>query len=365
MKKWMVLLTIVMMIGTLFSTSTPAHADQHLSVSARNAVLMDMKSGRVLYEKAADDQHLIASTTKIMTALLAIESGMLKEKVKASHRAVYTEGSSIYLKEGEKMTLEDLVYGLMLRSGNDAAIAIAEHVGGSVEGFAYLMNEKAAWLGMNNSNFDNPHGLDSDTHYSTAYDLALLMSYSMKNDTFREVTGAERYLSDNRDYYWFNKNKMLTRYYDFCTGGKTGYTKAAGRTLVTSAKKGDMELVAVTLSASDDWNDHQRMFEYGFDHYDTVTLQKEGKVTFQSVEDDTFYYPRDIQFPVTEKEKYAIQSSIQLYRDFGDDLFAGKTIYYLDDEPILETALLSEPLETGLLGLWRSVTNKLIGAGTW
>src|SRR5699024_8604138 len=142
--------------------------------------------------------------------------------------AVYTEGSSIYLQEGDRFTLEELVYGLMLRSGNDAAVAISEHVGESEEGFVYLMNEKARWLGMSNTHFDNPHGLDSETHYSSAYDMAILMRYASQNETFQKISSAKEYKPEGRSYSWKNKNKLLTQLYQYCTGGKTGFTKAAG-----------------------------------------------------------------------------------------------------------------------------------------
>ncbi|WP_090853611.1 D-alanyl-D-alanine carboxypeptidase family protein [Paraliobacillus sp. PM-2] len=247
----------------LLPTSSYAKPD----ISARNAILINQENGEVLYEKAAHDKHLIASITKMMTAIIAIESGKMDQIVTVSQEAVNTEGSSIYLEKGEKISLEDLVYGLMLRSGNDAATAIAEYVGGSIGGFAYLMNEKAKWLGMEKTHFENPHGLDSDTHYSTAYDMALLTKYAMNNDTFSLVTGAKSYRSEQRTYAWGNKNKLLTHYYPYAIGGKTGYTKAAGRTLISIAEKNDVTLIAVTLQDPDDWQDHIRLYDWAFDQY--------------------------------------------------------------------------------------------------
>ena len=164
-------LFLLLIILLLFNLGFPTIGQAAPSVSANNAILIEQSTGRVLFEKNANDQASIASITKIMTAIIAIESGKMEEMAEASREAIYTEGSSIYLEQGERMKLEDLVYGLMLRSGNDAAVAIAEHVGGSEDGFIFLMNEKAKWLGMTNSHFDNPHGLDSDTHYSSAYDM--------------------------------------------------------------------------------------------------------------------------------------------------------------------------------------------------
>jgi D-alanyl-D-alanine carboxypeptidase len=271
--RFILFITTVLLFGLMF----PEMGQAAPSVSANNAVLIDQSSGKVLYEKKGNEQQSIASITKIMTAIIAIESGKWKEKAKTSRRAIYTEGSSIYLEQGEIMTIEDLTYGLMLRSGNDAAVAISEHIGGSEEGFVYLMNEKARWLGMLNTHFDNPHGLDSSHHYSSAYDMAMLMRYAMNNDQFRKVTGTTTYQADNRTYSWRNKNKLLTQYYDACVGGKTGYTKKTGRTLVTAAHKDGVDLIAVTLNAPDDWQDHMSMYEWGFAQYDSKGKAKQEK----------------------------------------------------------------------------------------
>ncbi|SDP45409.1 D-alanyl-D-alanine carboxypeptidase [Halobacillus aidingensis] len=337
-------------------------ANPNISVSAERAVLMDAESGRVLYEKNAYDPTLIASTTKIMTAIIAIESGMMEEKVKVSKRAVYTEGSSIYLTEKEKIPLKDLVYGLMLRSGNDSAVAIAEHVGGSVEGFVQLMNEKAAWLGMNNSHFENPHGLDGETHYSSAYDMGLLMAYSMKNDTFREVTGSEMYRSENREYSWKNKNKMLTQYYEPTNGGKTGFTKAAGRTLVTSAQKDGMELIAVTLNAPDDWNDHTRMFEWGFSNFETVKLQSEGTV---EVNGKSLYIPRDIYYPLTLSEKEDLQATFYRYDQQGESNLAGVTYFMVGQTPLVEAPVWNERPSQSFFSEVKNFLNRMMGVAPW
>ncbi|ASN05471.1 D-alanyl-D-alanine carboxypeptidase family protein [Virgibacillus necropolis] len=251
---------------------SPLHGIAKPGVSAVNAVLMNESTGEVLYEKKAHEKQKIASITKIMTAIIAIESGKMNETVKASKRAVYTEGSSIYLEQGEKMLLKDLVYGLMLRSGNDAAVAISEHVGGSLEGFVYLMNKKARWIGMTNTHFENPSGLDGEKHYSTAYDMALLMRYAMNNKIFEKVTKTEMYKSESREYAWKNKNKLLTTYYEYSTGGKTGYTKSAGRTLVSTASKDGTDLIVVTLQDPNDWIDHINLYEWGFENTDKPTI---------------------------------------------------------------------------------------------
>ena len=280
--------SIRLLIIFTFITSTillylPFKTEASGYASASSAVLMEQQSGRVLYAKEAHQVRRIASITKIMTAILAIESGKLNDRVKVSENAVRAEGSSIYLKPGEKIKLEDLVYGLMLRSGNDSAVAIAEHVGGSLDGFVYLMNQKAEEIGMKNTHFANPHGLDDhEDHFSTAYDMALLTRYAMTNDTYKLIAGTKVHRAPNPtekwDRVWKNKNRLLTELYDYTTGGKTGYTKRAKRTLVTTATKNDLDLIAVTLNGPDDWNDHINMYEYGFKNYKLVNVLQEGTI---------------------------------------------------------------------------------------
>lgn len=258
-----VLFVFIILILSIFFL--PSNGQAAPSISANNAVLIEQDTGEILYEKKAFEERPIASITKIMTAILAIESGKMEEETVVSRKAIYTEGSSIYLEQGEKIKVKDLVYGLMLRSGNDAAVAIAEHIGESEEGFIFLMNNKATWLGMNNSHFMNPHGLDAEEHYSSAYDMAILTQYAMHNETFKEISGTTSYLSDNRSYSWRNKHRLVTGYYPHATGGKTGYTRRTGRTLVTTAEKEGVSLIAVTLNAPNDWNDHIQLMEWGFD----------------------------------------------------------------------------------------------------
>lgn len=274
MKKVKFIQTGLAILAVFLLVFNPQTVDARPMVSAEQAVLIDQASGTVLYEKNADNPQLIASITKIMTAIIAIEHGDLTDLVKISSEAVSAEGSSIYLIENEMISLADLLYGLMLRSGNDAAIAIAEHIGGSVEGFVFLMNEKADWLGLQQTSFANPHGLDEEDHYSTSKDIADLMRYAMENEIFAEINQTKTYLSEARDYHWHNKNKLLTNYYEYTIGGKTGYTKAAGRTLVTVAEKDHTQLIAVTINDPNDWFDHMRLYEWGFEqaeHLDLVT----------------------------------------------------------------------------------------------
>lgn len=239
-----------------------------VDLSARAAVLIDGKSGKVLFEKNKDERLPMASTTKIMTGLLACESKKMKKVVTVSPVASGTEGSSLWLEPGEKQTLENLTYGLMLRSGNDAAVAIAEYLGGSTEAFALMMNERAKKIGVQNTGFQNPNGLDAEGHFTTAYDLALISREAMKNKKFRKIVSTKSktipWESSEWDRSLTNHNKMLWRY-EGCNGIKTGFTKKSGRCLVTSAKRGKTELICVTLNAPDDWNDHTKMLDYGFE----------------------------------------------------------------------------------------------------
>ncbi|WP_275899698.1 D-alanyl-D-alanine carboxypeptidase family protein [Bacillus piscicola] len=356
MKKYIFLILVSLL---LISDGSPIYANAPISdiaVSGRSAVLMEQESGRVLVAKQEHEERKIASITKIMTAILAIESGKLTEKVKVSYEATGVEGSSLYLKPKEKVTLEDLTYGLMLRSGNDAAVAIAEHVGGSVDGFVYMMNKKAQEIGMNDSQFTNPHGLDDgEEHYSTAYDMALLMQYAMKNEKFREISQTERYKSPQEgekwDRVWNNKNKLLTSLYEYCTGGKTGYTKKAGRTLVTTAEKDGMSLIAVTLDAPSDWDDHIAMYEAGFARYSLVQMATaQEKLPVKGLQKGKLYTEEDVYYPVTENEKNSIQKKIIVNKDALDAkvprTVAGKIEWYIDNELVQSAALIYEkPIE--------------------
>jgi serine-type D-Ala-D-Ala carboxypeptidase (penicillin-binding protein 5/6) len=336
----------VFILSLIFS-SLNGTAEAAPSVSAQRAIVIDQDTGRVLYEKDAHTQSRIASITKIMTAILAIESGKMDETVEVSNNAVRAEGSSIYLKPGEKIKLKDLVFGLMLRSGNDSAVAIAEHVGGSLDGFVYLMNKKAEEIGMTNSHFENPHGLDDhENHYSTAYDMAILTRYAMQNEKYKEIAGTKVYTSPDPEHdwdrKWKNKNRLLTELYKYCTGGKTGYTKRAKRTLVTTATKGEQNLIAVTLNGPDDWNDHIQMFEFGFDNFDTVIALSEGKI--KKIKDDFYkgkvYIKRDVLLAIKKEEEDSVRVEYKLLRpkeswkEGRPPDVVGKAVVFLNEEEI-------------------------------
>ena len=245
------------------------------AISAEKAILMDAVTGRVLYEKNADQRSLIASTTKIMTALVVCEQCNVLDRVRIPKEAVGIEGSSMYLREGEILTIQELLYGLMLHSGNDAAVALAIYCGGTVEGFAQLMNDKARVLGLKDTHFENPNGLDAPGHYSTARDLAILAAYAMDNPIFYKTVSAKNVTVGER--YLRNHNKLLWQV-EGADGVKTGYTRAAGRILVSSATRSGRRLIAVTLNDPDDWQDHAALLEDGFSRYGVRHIISEGDI---------------------------------------------------------------------------------------
>lgn len=369
-RTWIVVALIVICTSVLPSYTYAQIKD----TSARNVVLMEQHSGRVLYAKQEHDSEKIASITKIMTGLLAVESGKLKDTVSITDTAVRVEGSSIYLKPGQKVPLEDLVYGLMLRSGNDAAQAIAEYIGGSVDGFVYLMNEKAKEIGMKDTHFSNPHGLDGDgKHYSSAYDMALLTRYAMENETFRQIFGAKSYQSKAWDYPWKNKHKLVTHRYEYATGGKTGFTKKAGRTLVTTASKDGLDLIVVTIQASSDWNDHMYLLNEGFKRYTETMVLKKGALS--SIEDKKYanhiYTKNSLILPLTESERDEVELEVEINKQakLRDGEKIGRAIIYLDGQKLGTCNLFYSKRKlvstTGLFwNDFKEVFSHMLGVGT-
>lgn len=326
----------------------PVAAEQP-SVSADSAILINADSGECIVAYNADEQRGMASTTKIMTALVAIESGNLDQEVTIPDKALGVEGSSLYLKQGEKMTLRELLYGLMLQSANDAAEAIAILVGGSVENFAEMMNQKAAELGLTNTHFTNPHGLADDNHYTTARELALISAYALKNETFRDICSTKKTtIPATEGVRWLtNHNKMLT-IYDGTYGVKTGFTKATGRCLVSAAERDGVQLIAVTLNAPNDWNDHRALLDYGFAQYESVSLAKQGDFacTLPLIGGDCDCVALHIQNDVTAvlpKERASIVEHIELIRPRFAPIYAGdevgRIVYTLNGKEIASSPL--------------------------
>lgn len=341
------------------------------AVSAASAILMDAGSGRVLYAKDVHTQRLIASTTKLMTALVAVTSTpdlQRTVKIKPEYQA---EGSSMYLKIGEELTLEELLYGLMLASGNDAALAIAGGCAGDVETFVGWMNQLAGDLGMENTHFANPNGLDDEGHYSTAYDMALLAQAVLKNETLMKIVGTRSATVAGRSLT--NHNKLLWRY-EGCVGMKTGYTDAAGRTLVSCAKRGGQTLICVTLKDRDDWDDHAALLDYGFETFPDHLLCRGGKdfrmlpVTGSLLPQVTVVTARDVVYPLTADERVKAKIELpQLVRaPAAKGEIAGKLTFLSEGETIGETYLLygedipqNEPKPT----LFRRIERFLLGGG--
>jgi len=347
-KTFLQLVLIAATVVASFGAPATAKAEPPpISTHARASSVIDVKSGRIVFQANGDARLPIASLTKVMTAIVAIEHGKLDDVVKVSANAYGKEGSSIYLHLGEEMTLHTMLYGLMLRSGNDAATAIAEHVGGSVEGFVYLMNEKARLLGLKNTSFRNPHGLDEEGHYSSANDLAVLSAYALQNETFQEIVKTKVKTAPNPnekwDYRWTNKNKMLN-FYEGADGVKTGYTTLARRTLISSATRNGQQFAVVTLNDGDDWNDHRRLLDYAFRHYPTTTIVRKG----ERVEEPNLVAARSFEYPLAEGEAAELRKNVVLEDPLSTDYrlgHRGKLELYLKGRLIASLPLFEDGSE--------------------
>lgn len=323
-------------------------ASQNLNLSAECAVVINVYTGEILYSKNADMRHSMASTTKIMTSLLAIESGKLQSEIIVSDAMLRVEGTLMGLVDGDSVSLDELLYGMMLSSGNDAANVVAVFLGGSVEAFSDMMNKRAEEIGMDNTNFVTPSGLDSDEHYSTAYDMALLGAEAVGNPKFVAVCSAQSasltFGNPPQKRTLYNHNKLL-KYYDYALGIKTGFTKKSGRCLVSYAKKESSELVAVTLNAPDDWNDHKKLLDYGF------SVLKNGSVRADipaylpvvgAVADKVRINLREhnYSFKSGAKVTYKVFLNKFLYAPVRENTVVGNCVYYLngvavDTEPVV------------------------------
>ena len=313
------------------------------AVSARRGILVDGTTGRVLWERNADQRSLIASTTKIMTALVVCRRCNVLDRVRIPKEAVGIEGSSLYLKEGEVLTVQELLYGLMLHSGNDAATALAIYCGGTVEGFAELMNDKARELGMENTHFSNPHGLDAPDHYSTARDLAILARYAMEDPIFRQTVSTKQVKIGER--YLTNHNKLLWRV-EGANGVKTGYTKAAGRLLVSGANRNGRQLIAVTIDAPDDWDDHAALLEEGFSRFTLKTLVNAHQcLGIQPVEGGTagevpVYASEAFSYPLSQGETVTlVLPGAFVYAPIPENADAGYAHILVDGNPVGKVAI--------------------------
>lgn len=283
--------------------------------SSNSSILIEMNSGRIIYESNSNEKKLIASITKIMTAILVIENANIKETIKVGDEILKMYGTNIYIQQEELITIEDLLYGLILRSGNDAAIALATYIGGTEEKFVDMMNQKARELGMEQTQFKNSHGLDDYTeNYSSAKDMAILSTYAYKNNTYKKIAGTQKYTTktSSKSYLWYNRNKLLSQY-EFCTGGKNGYTPRAGRTLVTTAEKNNMSLTAVTLNINDEYEYHKKLYQQAFNRYKMYKIIDKNNFKISSTTYDSPTIKKSFYYPLTPQEKQSINTEVILY----------------------------------------------------
>lgn len=302
--------------------------------NSSSSILVEMNSGRIIYNNNSEEKKLIASITKIMTAIIAIENANIKEKVKVGKEILKMYGTNIYVQEGEILTMEDLLYGLILRSGNDAAIVIATYISGSEEKFVELMNKKARELGMKQTYFQNSHGLDDYTeNYSTAQDMAILSTYAYQNRTYKKIASSKKYSTKTKDksYLWYNRNKLLSQY-ELCTGGKNGYTPKAGRTLVTTAEHNNMILTAVTLNISDEYEYHKKLYQEAFEKYQLYKII--DKNTF-NISSDLYNSPiikKSFYYPLTKQEKSQINTEVIIYSQKQNNVIGHVDIKLKEDK---------------------------------
>lgn len=336
-----------------------AFADEP-KTGAVSAILLEAGTGKVLYEKNAYIKLPMASTTKVMTAILALECCALSDTVTVTEDAYGTEGSSIYLELEEKMSVEDLLYGLMLNSGNDAAVALAVHIGGSLEGFANLMNAKAREIGANNTNFVTPHGLPNGDHYTTAYDLALISAYALKNKDFSTIVGTtyHRTTTGNFQRTFKNKNKLLWQY-EGGNGIKTGYTKAAGKCLSFAAQREGMQLIGVVLNCPDTFNAAMSILNYGFNNYEMKRVVAAGDIIARArvvggkknvLE---LVINEDIMIPVEKGSNPALRTRIVIDEGIRAPIHAGDKLGVLE---------LYDEMGEKLIGSWKLVAKNDVDA---
>lgn len=358
-KNTRIYLTVMIIIALISSFMTVYAHGAHdarrtgiSGISAKACALYIPETCEFIFEKSADVRMPMASTTKIMTALVAVESADLSEQVEIDERSVNIEGSSAYLRVGDLLTMEELIYALLLQSANDAAVAIANHVAGSVSDFADLMNERARELSLTDTHFTNPHGLDDEEHYTTARELSVIAAEALSNEALRCAfqTYKRTFRYGERVRTYVNHNKLLSLYED-AIGVKTGFTKRSGRCLVGAAEREGLTLIAVTLNAPSDWHDHMAMFDYGYELYEKCYLAREGeyeyeRFVFNSVGGRVRISNRDELSIVRKKSDGKIEASVKLpefvYAPIGKDDVLGKVIFTCEGEYIGEVNLYAE-----------------------
>lgn len=309
------------------------------SVAARSYIVIDADSGRIIGARNADEKLPIASTTKIMTTILSIENaGNIERKIEVPAACTGIEGSSLYLRPRQMVSIVDLLYGTMLRSGNDAAETLAAFSGrNSTEGFVTMMNDKAVEIGAYNTNFVNPSGLHDDNHYSTAYDMAMISRYAMKNNLFKEIASSVKYTAKSLNTTLYNKNKVVYQY-EYGSGIKIGYTKAAGRCLVASAEKEGTEIIVVVLNDQDWFNDSYDIFDWAFENYKSYQIVEKGQYAGDSKEGEPAFIADTFSYLLTEEEKNKIRFeadiTVPVILNGMDSPSCGTYTIYLGDEAI-------------------------------
>ena len=349
-KRLLTILIVAALIFSIFTIYISSAPKQRLS--ARSAALYEPETKRFLYLENENERLAMASTTKIMTALLALENLDLKKVIEVPSEAVGIEGSSLYLNEGEILTAESLIYGLMLGSANDAAVALALEISGSLENFSALMNERAAKIGLSDTNFKNPHGLDDKEHYTTARELALITAEALKNEDFKTISSCykKEIESSDKTRVLVNHNKLL-KSYDGCIGVKTGYTKKSGRSLVSAAERDGLTLIAVTINAPDDWRDHTALLDYGYSLLEKRALAYDGEYSFnlpviEGEKDKVCVSNKGALYKILSKDDTDYDVSVKLDRcavapiKKGDKL--GEVIFSKNDEEIARLPLLAD-----------------------
>lgn len=339
---------------SVYGESAPL-ASLYPQTSGRSVILMDLESGRVLYEQNSRQELPPASVTKIMTALLVIENGNLEKEVTISEHAADTPESTVYLEPGEKLTRKDLLYACMLPSANDACVALAESVAGSEESFIQLMNARAQQLGMGNTHYCNPHGLDAEQHYTTAYDLAILSRYSLQNSIFAELVNTQKQIipweGRDEDRILLNQNRLLYRYEGAC-GVKTGFTRQAGNCVVGAAKRGKMGLIAISLNSPAVYEDLMNMLDYGFNNYRLIELAEvdelssEIKVLGGVTETVKAVPEKNLQVAATDDEASQLTYKVQVVSEVSAPVKQGDILgvckIYKQDEQVGVLNLLAD-----------------------
>ncbi len=361
----------ILLAAIFMSLSLTAYADIG-NISAESAILVEQGSMRVLYEKSAHEKMPMASTTKIMTTILLIESGDLNRQLTITNEMLAgVEGSSVGFRAGNVVTCADLAYGMMLASGNDAANVAAIYMAGSLEKFADMMNEKAAQIGMMDTHFVTPSGLDADEHYSTAYDMALLASYAMDNPIFAEIAATTVHpitCGDPAQTVYFSNHNRLLKTYEGAKGVKTGFTKKSGRCLVSYAERNGVNLIAVTLKAPDDWNDHKSLFDYGFSVLKANEIKAELPVKSISIAggapDNISIEAQPAVLALFDGEREKITSNIYLpkfvYAPVCQGDIIGRIDYYLDDRLIGCAPIVASQDSAGEPASEKSLLDKMI-----